>query len=136
MKICVSTYSFGKYITKEGFGIFGAVDFAKENGFDGIEIVDGMHENCSDLELAKKVKSYCEEKGLEVASFCTAADFLFGSGEDLDAEIKRVCSKVDLAAAYGAKTQTAISQLSSGIGISAVLATASFKSLHLFGTYT
>ena len=103
MKICVSTYSFGKYITKEGFGIFGAVDFAKENGFDGIEIVDGMHENCSDLELAKKVKSYCEEKGLEVASFCTAADFLFGSGEDLDAEIKRVCAKVDLAAEYGAK---------------------------------
>lgn len=103
MKICVSTYSFGKYLTKEDFGIFGAIYFAKENGFDGIEIVDGMHQNCGDLELAKKVKNYCEEKGIEVASFCTGADFLFGSGEDLEQEIKRVCAKVDLACAYGAK---------------------------------
>ena len=51
MKTCVSTYSFGPYIKSADFGIFGAIDFAAENGFDGIEIVDGMHENCSDLGL-------------------------------------------------------------------------------------
>ena len=103
MKTCVSTYSFGPYIKSADFGIFGAIDFASENGFDGIEIVDGMHENCSDLELAKKVNEYCKEKGIEVASFCTGADFLFGSGGDLDAEVERVCRIVDLAHAYGAK---------------------------------
>lgn len=103
MKICVSTYSFGKYIKDQDFGIFGAIDFAAENGFDGIEIVDGMHENCADFELAKKVRDYCKEKNLEVASFCTGADFLYGSGGDLDAEIQRVCRIVDLAEAYGAK---------------------------------
>ncbi len=104
MKVCVSTYSFGKYIKEKDFGIFGAIDFAAENGFDGIEIVDGMHEDCGNFDLAKKVAEYCEKKNIQVASFCTGADFLYGSGGDLDAEIQRVCRIVDLAAAYGAKT--------------------------------
>ena len=74
MKTCVSTYSFGPYIKSADFGIFGAIDFAAENDFDGIEIVDGMHENCSDLELAKKgivdtlifSKDDCAQYGLNV----------------------------------------------------------------------
>lgn len=103
MKICVSTYSFGPYIKRDDFGIYGAIDFAVENGFDGIEIVDGMHADCGDTEKAKKVAEYCKEKNLEIASFCTGADFLYGSGGDLDAEIQRVCRIVDLAHAYGAK---------------------------------
>lgn len=103
MKICVSTYSFGPYIKSEEFGIFRAIDFAAENGFDGIEIVDGMHKDCTDPETAKRVLEYCNEKNLEVASFCTGADLLYGSGGDLDAEVDRVCRIVDLAAMYGAK---------------------------------
>ena len=46
---------------------------AKENGFDGIEIVDGMHENCSDIELARKVTDIAENKKTIYVQGCFGA---------------------------------------------------------------
>lgn len=102
MKICASTYSFGSYAGTKGFEFM--ADKAKEYGYDGLEIVEGTFEGSQDAAAAEKFAEYAREKGLEIPSFCTGADFLYGSGGELDAEIKRVCRSVDLAAAFGCKT--------------------------------
>lgn len=96
MKICASTYSFGRYNAE---GIEFMINKAAELGFDGIEIVEGTFEDSSDTEKAKKVKELCEEKSLAVASLCTGADFLYG---DTEQTVQRLCRTVDLTAAYGA----------------------------------
>lgn len=101
MKLCASTYSFGSYAARTSLGIFGMIDKAAEMGFDGIEIVDGTFEGSRDIETIKKTTEHCKSKGLAVASFCTGADFIYGSGGILEDEIKRLCALVDIAAEYG-----------------------------------
>ncbi len=104
MKYCASTYSFGAYARDEKFGIFGIADEAANMGYDGIEIVDGTFDGCRDADLIKKTVEYCREKGLGIPSFCTGADFINGCDGDIEAEIKRVCVAVDVAALYGVET--------------------------------
>ena len=101
MKFSVSIYSFHKYAKMGPNAIFSAIDYAALLGFDGIDFIDAGLEYDEYLPYAKRVGEYCREKGLEPACFCSAADFLNGSGGDLDAEIARVCRQVDKAAAYG-----------------------------------
>ena len=101
MKFSVSIYSFHQYAKMGPNAIFSAIDYAALLGFDGIDFIDAGLEYDEYLPYAKRVGEYCREKGLEPACFCSAADFLNGSGGDLDAEIARVCRQVDKAAAYG-----------------------------------
>lgn len=104
MKLCASTYSFGRYAASDALGIFGMVDKAAEMGFEGIEIVDGTIENCRDIETIRKIVAYCKEKNMCIPSFCTGADFIYGSGGVLDDEIERLKSVVDIASEYGVLT--------------------------------
>ena len=99
MKTCVSTYSFGSYVDR--LGILGVIDKVAEMGFDGNEFCDGGWTNGLDLEIAAQCKARAQEKGLALVSYCIGADFLYGSGGDLDAEVARVCRQVDFAAALG-----------------------------------
>lgn len=101
MKTCVSTYSFGGYVGS--LGILGVIDKAAEMGFEGIEFVEGGWTGGLDPALAAACKARAEEKGLALVSYCTGADFLFGSGGDPDAEVERVCRQVDFASALGVK---------------------------------
>ena len=62
MKISVSSYSFDKYLRSGKIDLFGAVEKAKEMGFDAIEFIDlpaGNHEE--EIALAKKIKDYFRE---------------------------------------------------------------------------
>ncbi len=101
MKTCVSSYSFGAYVSS--LGILGVIDKAAELGFEGFEFVEGGWTGNLNLAIARSCKERCEEKGLTPVSYCIGADFLFGSGGDLDAEVARVCRQVDFAAALGVK---------------------------------
>lgn len=101
MKTCVSTYSFSEY--NKTLGILGVIDKASEMGFEGIEFVDGAWTGGGDLSIARECRQRAEEKGLEVVSYCTGADFVRGSDEDFEAEIARLCRQVDFAVALGAK---------------------------------
>jgi len=101
MKTCVSTYSFGPYVGS--LGILGVIDKAAELGFEGIEYVDGdWSENLSPA-VADACRARAEERGLAAVSYCTGADFVRGSGGDLDAEVARVCRHLDFAARLGVK---------------------------------
>ena len=96
MKICASTYSFGKY--REN-GIDYMIEKSAELGFDGIEIVEGTFEGSGDASVAGSVRKKCEERGLSVASFCTGADLLYGDRKE---QTERLCSLAFVTASYGA----------------------------------
>ena len=101
MKTCVSSYSFGGYVDR--LGILGVIDKAAEMGFDGIEFSEGGWSKGLDLDVARAVRERIAEKGLTAVSYCVGADFLYGSGGDLDKEIERVKGQVDFAAAMGVR---------------------------------
>ena len=101
MKLSVSSYSFGGYISSDKLGILGVIDKAAEMGFDGIEFSEGGW--AQEPDIARRIRERAAERGLEIPSFCVGADFLNGCGGDTKAEIRRVCQKVDFAAELGAK---------------------------------
>lgn len=98
MKIGVSSYSFSKYMSATGCSYIDLCDKAKEIGFDGIEFIDLNSDN--PIALAKKIKDHCDKIGLEITAYTIGANFM---AEDIEAEVKRVCSCVDVCEALGAK---------------------------------
>ncbi len=101
MKDCVSSYSFGGYV--ERLGILGVIAKAAEMKFGGIEFVEGAWTNGLDKKVAAGCREEAANRGLECVSYCIGADFIYGSGGDLKAEIDRVKAHVDFAAALGVK---------------------------------
>lgn len=96
MKIGVSSYSFSAYRGSTGASYVDLCVKAKELGFDGIEFIDlGGDE----IEEAKKIRAKCEEIGLTIAAYTIGANML---ADDIDAEVERLCRKVDVAVALGA----------------------------------
>lgn len=65
MKICVSTYSYGSYLRDEKLGIYGCIDHAAGEGFDGIEFVEGGWQDArqGDADGAERIKEHCERGG-------------------------------------------------------------------------
>jgi sugar phosphate isomerase/epimerase len=92
MKIGVSSYSFSRPIRAGKMTTLDAIVKAKEIGFDVIEF--------STIVLPE-IKEKCEEVGIEVGNYTIGADFINGSGGDLQAEIERVKGEVDIAELLG-----------------------------------
>lgn len=100
MKTSVSSYSFGHYGSQNELGMLGIIDKTKEMGFDGIEFAaDDWWFN--DEEMLKRMRERCEKNSLPVVNVAVGADFLNGSGGDLEREIEETCKKVDKAAILG-----------------------------------
>lgn len=99
MKISVTSYSYSQYMKDGRLDIFGVIDKTAELGFDGIEFSYGDWTNNFDLELAKKIKERCAERGIEIVACCSGADFLMSGNEAAVAELKRV---IDYTATLGA----------------------------------
>jgi len=99
MKTSVSSYSFGGYINS--LGIFGLIDKAAELGFEGIEFTDGGWTEGRSEKVAKQVAEYAAEKNLKLVAYCVGADFVNGSGGNIDAEIERLKAEVNFAAQLG-----------------------------------
>ena len=74
MKISVSTYSYGSYIWDSKLGIHGCIDHAADEGFDGIEFVEGDWQK--DPDGAKKIREHCEERGITPVAFLVGADLI------------------------------------------------------------
>lgn len=114
MKTAVSSYSFGAY--KKEQGIEWVIAKAKEMGFDGIELLD---RDVRDVAHAKELRAVAEREGIPIISLCAGADFI---NNDTEAEIERLYSLVDIAAALGATMMrhdiTAGSKSGAKVGIS------------------
>lgn len=99
MKLSVSTYSFNHYANPEKLGIIGAMDKAKEMGFEAIEISESQYIN---KDSARLIREHSEKISLPVIAFDVGADFP-GKGDDgIKSEVERVCALVDVAKILGA----------------------------------
>lgn len=102
MKIGVSSYSFQQLISSGEESQLSIIKKAKEIGFDGIEFIDlSPAEGIGEAEYAAMLKEESEKVGLPITAYTISANLL--SEEGLDAEVERVCKKIDIAAILGAK---------------------------------
>lgn len=103
MKFSVSSYSFAQKLGSGELTQLDCIGKAKEMGFDAIELVDVLApEGVSREDYADRLRAECEDKALPVSNYTVSADFINGSGGDLDAEVERVCREVDMAVRLGA----------------------------------
>lgn len=102
MKIGVSSYSFHQLISSGEETQLSIIKTAKDMGFDGIEFTDlDAPEGVSESEYAKMLRDESEKVGIPIIAYTVSANLLNEKG--LDAEVERVCKKVDIAEILGAK---------------------------------
>lgn len=102
MKIGVSSYSFQQLISSGEETQLSIIAKAKEMGFDGIEFIDlAPPEGTSEEEYAQLLKEESDRVGLPITAYTIGANLLSDKG--LDAEVERVCRKIDVAEILGAK---------------------------------
>lgn len=102
MKIGVSSYSFQQLISSGEETQLSIMKIAKEMGFDGIEFIDLSPENgMSEAEYAALLREESEKLSLPITAYTISANLLCDEG--LDAEVERLCRKVDIAEILGAK---------------------------------
>ena len=103
MKIGVSTYSFSKLMANGTMSQLEVIGKAKEMGFDVIEF-SGLKvpEGQSKESFAEKVREECARIGIEMGNYTIGADFINGSGGNLEAEIERIKEEVKIAKILGA----------------------------------
>lgn len=105
MQYSVSHYSFYKAIQKEDITAEACLSKAKELGFDAIEAVDFVtfpHRETDLLSQAAQWKEAAEKLGLPFSSLAVGADFLNGSDGNLEQEIQKIKTWVDVAVILGA----------------------------------
>lgn len=102
MKIGVSSYSFQQLISSGKETQLSIMKKAKEMGFDGIEFIDlSPADGISETEYAAMIREESEKLSLPVTAYTISANLLKDTG--LDAEVERICRKVDVAEILGAK---------------------------------
>ena len=102
MKIGVSSYSYSRLVNADAMRQDEVPEKAHAMGFDVLEfstikVPDGQ----SLPTFAQVLRDECARVGIPIANYTIGADFLQGSGGDLDAEIERVKGEVDVAAILG-----------------------------------
>ena len=96
MKLAFSTLACPDFTWQEIYTM------AKDMGFDGIEFIDLSPENgMSEAEYAKLLREESEKLSLPITAYTISANLLCDAG--LDAEVERICRKVDIAEILGAK---------------------------------
>lgn len=102
MKIGVSSYSFQQLISAGAETQLSIIKKAKDMGFDGIEFIDlNPPEGVTEAEYAAMLKEESDKVALPIIAYTISANLLNENG--LDAEIERVCKKIDIAEILGAK---------------------------------
>lgn len=102
MKIGVSSYSYQQLINSGKETQLSIMKLAKESGFDGIEFTDlSAPDGMSEADYASLIREESEKLSLPVIAYTVGANLLGENG--LDAEVERVCKKVDIAHILGAE---------------------------------
>ncbi|MBP1043134.1 sugar phosphate isomerase/epimerase [Vagococcus sp. BWB3-3] len=103
--IAASTYSFNQLISAGEISQIESIALAKDLGFDGIEIVDLIHDNAqSDLDYAQSLRNELDRLAFPITNFTFGADFLNGSDHDFEREVARIKQMIDIAEVLGAKS--------------------------------
>ncbi len=102
MKIGVSSYSFQQLISAGKETQLSIMKIAKDMGFDGIEFIDlDPPEGVTEEQYAEMIREESEKLSLPVTAYTISANLLKDTG--VDAEVERICRKVDIATILGAK---------------------------------
>ena len=102
MKIGVSSYSFNRLVHTGEMKQIEVIAKAKEIGFEVIEFsVISVPDGNILADFAAELRTEADRVGIEIANYTIGADFLRGSGGDLEAEIERVKGEVDIAEILG-----------------------------------
>lgn len=102
MKIGVSSYSFQQLISAGKETQLSIMKIAKDMGFDGIEFIDlDPPEGVTEAQYAEMIREESEKLSLPVTAYTISANLLKDTG--VDAEVERICRKVDIATILGAK---------------------------------
>lgn len=102
METGVSSYSFMRSIHQGELDQLSVIRKAKEMGFDAIEFaVLQLPQGETPLSFAPKLKEECHKVGIKIVNYAVSADFLNGSGGDLNAEIERTKEEVKVAKILG-----------------------------------
>ncbi len=102
MKIGVSSYSFSRLVNAGTLDQLAVIGKAKEIGFDVIEFSKIAVPDGKTLPAyAAELRAEADRLGMAIVNYTIAADFLKGSGGDLQAEIERVKGEVDVAVILG-----------------------------------
>ena len=98
MQIGVSSYSFVRLVRSGQMAQIDVIAKAKEIGFDAIEFSTiAVPEGKTLAAFAAELRAESQRVGLPIVNYTIGADFLRGSGGDLQAEIDRVKGEVDIA---------------------------------------
>ncbi len=104
MKIGLSSYSLSSAMADGRLDIFGAMDFAAENGAAGMEIVPGGNYVVNgNGEFADKIVRHARSAGLELIGYTVGANFVQPTPDAFQSEIARVKTEVDTAARLGVR---------------------------------
>ena len=106
MRLSVSSYSYLTYMEKTGASYYDICNLAKKTGFEAVEFIPldlqfGSGEKTTQ-ELALSLRKHCDSLGLSICAYTVPADFLLGSGGDIQKETERLKGCVDIAALLGA----------------------------------
>lgn len=102
MKIGVSSYSFIRLVTSGQMEQKAVIAKTKEIGFDVIEFSKIIVPEGKTLPAyAAELRAEADQVGIDIVNYTIGADFLKGSGGDLQAEIERVKREVDVAEILG-----------------------------------
>ena len=103
MQLGVSSYSYSRLVRNGTLKQADVIGAAKEAGFQAIEFSTiAVPEGKTLAAYADALRQEARQVGLPIANYTISADFLNGSGGDLQAEIKRVKGEVDIAEILGA----------------------------------
>lgn len=103
MKLGLSSYSLLDALEKKEMSILDVVEWIAQHGGEHMEIVPYGYTLLGDDELIEALKAKAQEVGIELSNYSLPANFIQPSPEELDAEIARVKSHVDVANRLGIK---------------------------------
>ncbi|MGI5925016.1 MAG: sugar phosphate isomerase/epimerase family protein [Lentisphaeria bacterium] len=102
MIIGVSSYSYSRLVKNGQMKQIEVIAKAKEMGFDAIEFSTlALPEGKSLPDFAAELRAEADKVGIPIVNYTIGADFLAGSGGDLQKEIERVKGEVDIAEILG-----------------------------------
>jgi len=102
MKIGVSSYSFVRLVHSGEMAQIDVISTAKEIGFEAIEFSTiAVPEGKTLPDFAGELRDEAQRVGIDIVNYTIGADFLRGSDGDLEAEIARVKTEVDVAEILG-----------------------------------
>lgn len=103
MQIGVSSYSFSRLVASGAMRQIEVIAKAREMGFDAVEFANLVPPNGeAPADFARQLAEEAERVGIPIICYTIGADFLNGSGGDLQVEVERIREEVRIAEILGA----------------------------------